>query len=416
MKITHIKSRQVFDSRGNPTVETDIILDNEILGRATVPSGASTGKYEMLELRDQGNDYFGKGVSKAVNHVNDIISKKLIGEENLSQEQLDFNLLDLDGTTNKSNLGANAILSVSLAYAWAVSNYRKTPLYMYIGELMQNDKYTLPRPMFNIINGGRHSGWTTDIQEYMIVPLKTQSFKESMKLGTEIYHSLEKLLEEKNLSINVGNEGGFAPEVNSNEDMLKLIVESIEKTNYKLGEDVAFALDVASSEFFKNGIYTLKKDNKQFNSREMMDYLKELTVKYPIISIEDGLSEDDDENWKILTQEIGNKIQLVGDDLLVTNVNKINKAIEEKTCNSLLVKPNQIGSLTETLNAIKTTQYANWTNIISHRSGETEDVTIAHLAVGSNAGQIKSGAPSRSERVCKYNELLRIEEILNHNL
>ena len=417
MEITKIFARQIIDSRGNPTVEADVVLDNKFLGRAGVPSGASTGAHEALELRDgDESNYHGQSVLKAVNNVNTIIAQALVGKKDLSQEELDKILIDLDGTEYKKNLGANAILSVSLAYAWAVSKLKNIQLFEYIGELYGNTNFVLPRPMFNIMNGGKHANWATDIQEYMIIPAKTTTWKESLKIGSEIFHTLEKILKTNKYSTNVGNEGGFAPDLKSNDEALQLIVQAVEKSGYKLGEDVMLGFDAAATEFFnvETGNYELKRDNKILSKKEMVDFVVDLSNKYPVASFEDMLSEDDWESWIDLTNRVGDKIQIVGDDLLVTNVKRVEKAITEKACNALLVKLNQIGSLTETLSAMKLSESAGWKNVVSHRSGETEDITIAHLAVGTGCGQLKSGAPSRGERTAKYNELIRIEEYLQN--
>jgi enolase len=415
MKITQIKARQVFDSRGNPTVEADVVIDNQYLGRASVPSGTSTGTHEMLELRD--NDpkaYHGQGVLQAVLNVNTNIAQALTGTDANSQKEVDELMISLDGTENKSKLGANAILAVSLAYAWAISRTRGKPLYEYIGSLYGNTNYIMPRPMFNVMNGGKHANWATDIQEYMIIPMNAHSWTESMKIGSEIFHTLEQLLKTQGLSTNVGNEGGFAPALNSNQHGLDLMVQAIEQSGYKLGEDIKFGFDAAASEFYNpsTGIYELKRDKVSFNKEQMIDWIVALSQKYPVASFEDMLAEDDWESWTELTRRLGNEIQIVGDDLLVTNVDRVKKAIDTKACNSLLVKVNQIGTLTETIAAMKLADSAGWKNVVSHRSGETEDVTIAHLVVGSGCGQIKAGSLSRSERICKYNELIRIEESL----
>lgn len=417
MKITDIKARQIFDSRGNPTIEADLTLDDTFMGRAAIPSGASTGKHEMLELRDGDKaNYHGQGVLKAVANVNTLIKDLLVGKENLTQAELDHLLIDLDGTSNKSHLGANAILSVSLAFAWAMAKAKGQQLFEYVGDLYGNKNYKMPRPMFNIMNGGKHAEWATDIQEYMIFPMKAASWVESIKIGTEIYLTLGKILKSKGYSINVGNEGGYAPSLKSNQEALDLIVEAIETSGYKLGEEVSVGFDAAATEFYneETGMYELKRDNKVLTKDEMIDWVVELSKKYPVVSYEDMLAEDDWESWVKLTARIGSTIQNVGDDLLVTNVERVAKAIEMKACNALLVKLNQIGSLTETLAAMKMAEAAGWNNVVSHRSGETEDVTIAHVVVGTGAGQIKTGAPSRSERVCKYNELIRIEEYLQN--
>lgn len=416
MKITNIKARQVIDSRGNPTVETDLEIDYKYIGRSTVPSGASTGKHEALELRD--NDpkiYNGQSVLKAIENVNTKIKSALVRKENLHQNEVDDLLIELDGTEFKSNLGANAILSVSLAYAWAVSKANNQYLFEYIGQLYNNKNYILPRPMFNIMNGGKHANWATDIQEYMILPIKAKTWAEKLQVGCEIYHVLEKLLKKNGLSTNVGNEGGFAPAVTSNEQAIELIIKAVEEAGYKLGDDVALGFDAAASEYFneETNKYELKRDKSIFTSKEMVDWIESLTKKYPIISLEDMLAQDDWEGWSDLTNRVGTKIQVVGDDLLVTNVKRIEQAIKQNSCNSLLVKLNQIGTLSETLAAMKLSTSAGWSNVVSHRSGETEDVTISHLVVGTGAGQLKTGAPSRGERTSKYNELIRIEEYLN---
>ena len=418
MKITKINSRQIIDSRGNPTVETDIIIDDNFLGRASVPSGASKGTFEALELRDGDETKFnGQGVQKAVQNVMSKISPALVGQSDLSQEQLDKIMIDLDGTENKTNLGANAILSVSLAYAWAKSKAQKKQLFEYIGEIFGNTNYLLPRPMFNIMNGGAHANWSTDIQEFMIIPMRSKSWAESLEIGSEVFHSLEKLLKTKNLSINVGNEGGFAPALTSNEQALELMVNAINESGWKLGEDIKFGFDAAATGFqnSETGNYELKRDDKTLTPDEMIDFIINISNKYPVASFEDMLGENDWSSWKKLTEKIGDEIQIVGDDLLVTNVKRIQKAIEDKSCNALLVKVNQIGSLTEALAAMKLTKSAGWNNVVSHRSGETEDVTIAHLVVGTGCGQIKSGAPSRGERTAKYYELLRIEEYIQNS-
>lgn len=418
MKITGIKARQILDSRGTPTVEADVIIDNKYLGRAAVPSGASTGKYEAVELRD-GVDtlYHGQGVLTAVNNVNFHISEILKGQNDLTQEDLDTMLIELDGTKNKSKLGANAILAVSLAYAWAVSRSMNIPLYRYIAQLYGRTDLILPRPMMNIMNGGKHANWSTDIQEYMVIPQKSTSWADSLRIGSEIFHSLEELLKEKGHDTDVGNEGGFAPSLTSNQQALDLIVEAISKAGYKLDEEIKIGFDAAASEFYneKTQNYDLKRDNVSFNRDQMLEWVLSLSNRYPVASFEDMFSQDDWEGWIELTKRVGDKIQIVGDDLLVTNVDRIKEGIVKKACNALLVKVNQIGSLTETLNAMKLSESAGWKNVVSHRSGETEDVTIAHIVVGTGCGQIKAGAPSRSERVAKYNELLRIEEQLNTN-
>ena len=415
-KIKKIHAREILDSRGNPTVECEITLEDGSFGRAAVPSGASTGTHEALELRDKdASRYLGTGTKTAVQNVNEIISPALVGFESGLQKELDQKMLDLDGTDNKSKLGANAILAVSLAYAWASAASQKIWLYEYVGKLYGNTNFVLPRPMMNIMNGGKHADWATDIQEYMILPMKQDSWAENLRKCAEVYLHLGKLIKSKGLSTNVGNEGGYAPSLGSNQEAIDLIVEAIEKAGYKLGEDFKLGFDAAASEFYnpetKN--YDLKRDKKTLTNMEMVAWAKELCEKYPFESIEDWFFEDDFDGWRELTKEIGGKVQLVGDDLLVTNVKRIETAIEQKLCNALLVKMNQIGSLTETLEAMKMAEKAGWKNVVSHRSGETEDVTLAHVVVGTGAGQIKCGAPARSDRNAKYNELLRIEEHLN---
>jgi enolase len=358
--------------------------------------------------------YHGQGVLKAVNNVNTNIAHALIGTENLTQADLDNKMLMLDGTDNKSNLGANAILSVSLAYAWAVSKARNIPLFKLIGEITGNSNFVMPRPMMNIMNGGKHANWATDIQEYMVIPMQTLSWSDSLRVGSEIYHTLETLLKDKGYSVNVGNEGGFAPALKSNQEALDLIVSAIEKAGYKLGEEVSVGFDAAASEFYNDqtGNYELKRDNVVFTKAQMLEWVLSLSERYPVTSFEDMMAQDDWQTWVELTKRVGDKIQIVGDDLLVTNVKRVEEAINMKACNALLVKVNQIGTLTETLAAMKMATSAGWKNVVSHRSGETEDVTISHLVVGTGCGQIKSGAPSRSERVAKFNELIRIEEML----
>lgn len=414
MKIKSIKARQILDSRGNPTVEADVILEDNTMGRAAVPSGASTGTNEAIELRDNDKSKFGgKGVLKAVENVNSKISQSLAGMEVEDQEEIDKKMIELDGTGNKGNLGANAILAVSLACAKAAALSKKLPLYQYIGNLVNNSEFVLPLPMMNIINGGKHGGWAADIQEFMIFPVGAQTFSDAIRIGSEVFHSLAKVLEEKGYSTAVGDEGGFAPKFQEgNAEALELIKKAVEKAGYKLGEDILLGLDVASSEFHKDGKYILKAEGKEMISEELVDWLVDLVDRYPIVSIEDGLAEDDWEGWKLLTEKLGDKIQLVGDDLLVTNTKFLKRAISEKAGNSILVKVNQIGTLTETIEAVKMAKEANWNSIISHRSGETEDTTIAHLVVGLATGQIKTGSLSRSDRTAKYNELLRIEEEL----
>lgn len=415
MKIKSIHARQILDSRGNPTVEADVVLENGILGRAAVPSGASTGKYEAVELRDGDKSRFlGKGVLKAVENVNTAIANALIGIEVENQSQIDQIMIDLDGTENKSKLGANAILSVSLACAKAAALSQNIPLYKYFHSLTAvPTKMTLPLPMMNIINGGKHGGWAADIQEFMILPVGATSFSDAIRMGAEVFQNLGKVLHDKGYMTTVGDEGGYAPLLkNGNAEAFDLISEAIEKSGYKLGTDILLGIDAASSEFFENGKYQLKADKKELATPEMVDFLVELVGKYPIASIEDGLSEEDWAGWKLLTEKIGDQVQLVGDDLLVTNVKFLEKAIKEKAGNTILIKVNQIGTLTETIKAVEMAKAASWNAVISHRSGETEDTTIAHLVVGLGTGQIKTGSLSRSDRTAKYNELLRIEEEL----
>ena len=414
--IADVKARQVLDSRGNPTVEVDVITENGFLGRAAVPSGASTGIHEAAELRDNdANVFMGKGVLKAVSNVNDIIANELIGMYVFEQNLLDKTMLELDGTANKSNLGANAILAVSLAAAKAAAQESQQSLYRYIGGVNAN---TLPLPMMNILNGGAHADNAIDFQEFMVMPAKADTFSESLRMGVQIFHHLKSVLKQKGYSTNVGDEGGFAPNIQSNEEAIETVLMAIEKAGYRPGEDVFIAMDAACSELYdtEKGLYVFKKsDKRQMSSAEMVDYWKTWTSKYPIISIEDGCAEDDWNGWAQLTQAIGQKVQLVGDDLFVTNVNRLQKGINENIANSILVKVNQIGSLTETINAINLATQNAYTNIISHRSGETEDATIADIAVAMNSGQIKTGSASRSDRMAKYNQLLRIEEELGSN-
>jgi len=413
-KITNIFARQIFDSRGNPTVEVDVLTQKGFLGRAAVPSGASTGEHEAVELRDGGDLYMGKGVSEAIKNVNNIISKSLIGIEVSEQKKIDKIMIDLDGTPNKSNLGANSILGVSLAVAKASANELGLPLFKYIGGELSN---ILPVPMMNIINGGSHSNAPIAFQEFMIIPIGAKSFSHSMQIGTEIFHNLKQILSKKKLNTSVGDEGGFAPELNGTEDALKLIIEAINKSGYIPKEDVAIALDCASSEFYKEGLYDYSifegSSGLKRTSDEQVDYLKILCEKFPIISIEDGMDENDWNGWKSLTDKIGNKVQLVGDDLFVTNVKRLKKGIDNKIANSILIKVNQIGTLSETIETVKMANKAGYTSVMSHRSGETEDTTIADLAVALSTGQIKTGSASRSDRMSKYNQLLRIEENLN---
>ena len=412
-KITKIIGRQILDSRGNPTVEVDI-YSGDIMGRAAVPSGASTGEHEAVELRDGGDKYLGKSVSKAVENINDIISKKIIGKSSVDQDSIDQFLIDLDGTNNKSNIGANAILGVSLACAHLASKISNQPLYKYLG----GDNATLlPVPMMNIINGGSHSDAPIAFQEFMIRPVGAGSFSESLRYGAEIFHTLKSIIKSKNLSTAVGDEGGFAPNfTGGTEEAIDTILHSIYKAGFSVGKDITLAMDCAASEFYKDGKYNYKifegESGHIRSSEEQVRYLKSLVDQYPIDSIEDGCDENDWDGWNMLTSEIGDKCQLVGDDLLVTNLKYLKRAIEEKSANSILIKPNQIGTLTETINAINLAKESGWTAVVSHRSGETEDTTIADIAVGLNVGQIKTGSLSRSDRIAKYNQLLRIEEDL----
>ncbi|WP_457617642.1 phosphopyruvate hydratase [Lutibacter sp.] len=413
--IISVHARQIFDSRGNPTIEVDVVTENGILGRAAVPSGASTGEHEAVELRDGGSDYMGKGVLTAVKNVNETIAEEILGFSVFEQNLIDDTMIQLDGTANKSKLGANAILGVSLAVAKAASNELDLPLYRYIGGVSAN---TLPVPMMNIINGGSHSDAPISFQEFMIMPVLANNFTEAIKMGTEIFHNLKKILKDRGLSTAVGDEGGFAPNFEGIEDALETVIKAITKAGYKAGEEVMIALDPASSEFYVDGKYDYRKFEGEKgavrNSEQQVAYLKELSEKYPIISIEDGMAEDDWEGWKLLTEAIGDKVQIVGDDLFVTNVERLERGIEEKSANSILIKLNQIGTLTETIAAINMAHNAGYTCVISHRSGETEDTTIADLAVALNTGQIKTGSASRTDRISKYNQLLRIEEELGN--
>lgn len=413
-KIRDIKGREVLDSRGNPTVEADVILESGAFGSACAPSGASTGSREALELRDKdAGRYLGKGVLKAVEAINGEIRDALLGKDALDQSAIDQVMLDLDGTDNKAKLGANAILAVSLATAKAAAAEKGVPLYAHIADLNGTPgQYSMPVPMMNILNGGEHADNNVDIQEFMVQPVGVTSFREALRVGAEIFHSLKKVLHDQGLSTAVGDEGGFAPNLPSNEAALAAIRTAIEKAGYELGKDVTLALDCASSEFFKDGTYDLKGEGKTFDSEGFADYLAELTGKYPIVSIEDGMDESDWDGWAILTRKLGDRVQLVGDDLFVTNTRILKRGIDEKVGNSILIKFNQIGSLSETLAAIRMAREAGFTAVISHRSGETEDTTIADLAVGTAAGQIKTGSLCRSDRVAKYNQLLRIEEQL----
>ncbi len=417
MNIQKIIGRQILDSRGNPTVEADVILEDGTLGRAAVPSGASTGTYEAVELRDGDKArYGGKGVLKAVANVNTEIAQALVGKDAANQQEIDQALITLDGTPNKGRLGANAILAVSLAVAKAAAQSAKKSFHTYLGELAGIEKPLLPLPMMNIINGGKHAAGSTDIQEFMIMPVSATTFSDALRMGAEIFQQLAKVLHDKGYGTTVGDEGGYAPHVkNGNAEALELISVAVSKAGYKLGEDIVLALDVAASELYKDGKYELATESKSLTSSEMVAWYKELCEKFPIVSIEDGLSESDWDGWKELTTVLGEKIQLVGDDLLVTNTDFLQRAITEKAGNAILIKLNQIGTLTETINAIALASKNGWNSIASHRSGETEDTSISHLAVGLATGQIKTGSLSRTDRVAKYNELLRIEEELGDN-
>jgi enolase len=416
MKISSIHARQILDSRGNPTIEADVTLENGILGRAAVPSGASTGSHEAIELRDGGDLYGGKSVLNAIAHVNGELSKALVGMEVTNQTDIDQKMIDLDGTKNKGRLGANAILAVSLACAKAAALAKGKPLYAYVATLAGNSKLVLPLPMMNIINGGKHAAGSTDIQEFMIMPVGAANFSDCIRMGAEIFQALGKVLKSKGYATTVGDEGGYAPAVkNGNAEALELISEAVASAGYKLGEDVVLALDVASSELIQDGKYALATESKQLSSEEMVAFYEDLVNRFPIVSIEDGLGEDDWDGWKQLTEKLGDHIQLVGDDLLVTNTEFLKRGIAEKAGNAILIKVNQIGTLTETIRAVNMAHDAGWKAVISHRSGETEDTTIAHLAVGLGTGQIKTGSLSRTDRVAKYNELMRIEEQLGES-
>ena len=407
--IIEVIGREIIDSRGNPTVEAEILLESGFTGRASVPSGASTGSHEALERRDKDpHRYLGKGVQKAVQQIQRVIAPKLLGMNVLDQKGIDTAMLQLDGTPNKVRLGANAILGVSLACAKAAANHLGTPLYQYLGGLSAN---RLPLPLMNILNGGVHADNNLDLQECMILPIGAKSFKEALRMGVEVFHHLKAILKEKGYKTSVGDEGGFAPDLRSNEEAFSLILEAIRKSGYRPGRDVALGIDAAATEFYRNGFYFLKAEKKpKRTSAEMIDYYEKLIKKFPILSIEDGLSEDDWKGWKAMTVRLGKKIQLVGDDLFVTNPSRLHRGIREGVANAILIKPNQIGTLTETLEVIDIAKRVGYRTIISHRSGETEDTTISDLSVGTNAGQIKTGATSRTDRVAKYNQLLRIEE------
>jgi enolase len=409
VKITHIKSRQIFDSRGNPTVETDLIINNNFIGRAAVPSGASKGIYEAIELRDKNHDYNGKGVLKAVDKINNDIKNKLLNINFDSQEDLDNFLIDLDGTINKSNIGANTILSISVAFAKARANFENKQLFQAIND---SQSFSLPSPMLNIINGGAHADNELDIQEFMIVPIKYTSISKNLKIACEIFHSLKKILKNHSFRVNTGDEGGFAPDIKTTAQALDIISEAVELAGYKLGEEVCLALDVAANELYKDGKYYFNGEKSIFTNYELVKFYENLCDKYPIISIEDPFFEQDLEGWKLLTEKLGEKINIVGDDLFVTNPVKLQEGINDKLANSILIKMNQIGTLTETLQSIELAKKNNFIHIISHRSGETEDTTIAHIAVATNSPFIKTGSISRTDRVCKYNELIRIEELI----
>lgn len=408
MKIKNVIGREILDSRGNPTVEVDVILENGVMGRAAVPSGASTGEREALELRDGGSRFGGKGVLKAVNHVNHELRDLVVGMDVLNQEAIDEAMIKLDGTKTKSNLGANAILGVSMAALKAAANFKGLPLYKYVG-VGKN----LPRPMMNIINGGAHADNNLDFQEYMIIP-EASTIKERVRIGAEVFHALKSVLKAKGYVTSVGDEGGFAPNLKTNKEGFELIMEAIEKAGYKPGVDVNLGIDVAASEFYEDGIYYLKGENKKLTTEELIDFYEELITTYPIISIEDPVDENDWEGFKLITERLGDKIQLVGDDLFVTNIEYLQKGIDMQAGNAILLKVNQIGTITETIRTIELAKKNNYKTVISHRSGETEDTTIADLAVGLDLGQIKTGSMSRTDRICKYNQLIRIEEELNN--
>ena len=414
--INNITARQILDSRGNPTIEVDVVTDNGILGRAAVPSGASTGSHEAVELRDNDKSiYLGKSVYQAINNVNTVFRENLKGAYVLDQSEIDAKMIELDGTPNKSVLGANAILGVSLAVAKAAAEESRMPLYRYIGGMNSN---LLPIPMMNILNGGAHADNGIDFQEFMIMPLGAETFSEALRMGTEVFHHLKAVLKSQKYSTNVGDEGGFAPDFKNNEDAIKAVMQAIDKAGYKAGEDIYIAMDAAASEFYnvEEKMYHFKKSTgDKLNSSQMTDYWADWCKKYPIISIEDGFSEDDWDGWKLITNKIGDKVQLVGDDLFVTNVNRLSDGIKKGVANSILIKVNQIGTLTETISAVKLAQANSYTSIMSHRSGETEDTTIADLSVGLSCGQIKTGSASRSDRIAKYNQLLRIEEQLGNS-
>lgn len=415
MKIQTISALQIFDSRGFPTVECAVTLEDGSIGRAAVPSGASTGAGEALELRDGGSAFNGKGVSQAVQNIDTVIAPSLVGLDATDQAGIDKRMLELDGTENKSKLGANATLAVSLAVAKAAAASKRMPLYAYIGELTGNTTFTLPMPMLNILNGGKHAAGSTDIQEFMIMPLGARDFAHAMQMASEIYHKLGKVLSAKGYATTVGDEGGYAPSVSGgSNEALELISQAVTEAGYVMGQDVSLALDVASSELVEEGNYNFAREGKVFTSAELIDFYADLAARFPLVSLEDGLGEDDWDGWKQLTERLGANVQLVGDDLLVTNSKLLARGIEEKAANAILIKPNQIGTLSETIDAVQMAQKAGWNTVMSHRSGETEDTTIAHLAVGLNTGQIKTGSFSRSDRIAKYNELLRIASELDN--
>jgi enolase len=407
--IIDVVARQILDSRGNPTVEVEVELESGTVGRAAVPSGASTGEYEAVELRDEGGEYYGKGVRQAVDNVNNIIAEEIMGLDATDQRLVDRMLIELDGTPNKANLGANAILGVSLATAYAAAATLELPLYQYIGGC---NAHQLPVPMMNIMNGGKHADNNVDLQEFMIMPVGAASFEEALRICAEVYHGLKGVLKKQGLSTAIGDEGGFAPNLSSNEEAIQVIMTAIDAAGYESGTDVRLALDPAASSFFADGAYVLAGEGRTLTSEEMVEYYVQLCDKYPIISIEDGLAEDDWDGFRLMTQRLGDRVQIVGDDLFVTNTERLAQGIKLGSANSILIKLNQIGTLSETLDAIEMAKRAGWTAVCSHRSGETEDTTLADLAVATNAGQIKSGAPARSDRVAKYNQLLRIEEML----
>lgn len=412
MKIKKILAREILDSRGNPTVEVDVTLSDGSFGRAAVPSGASTGSHEAVELRDKDKRYGGKGVLKAVKNANTALAKALVGKD-FDQRSLDTKMIEVDGTPNKGKIGANAILGVSLAFAHAAAKSKKVPLWKYFNQIAKTkNTIQLPLPMMNILNGGKHAENSTDFQEFMVMPIGAKSFKEALRMGAEIFHSLKKILHDKHLNTSVGDEGGFAPSIPSNEAAIELILEAITNAGYTAGKDVALALDVAATELYKDGKYHLEREGKVLTSEEMVAFYENWCAKYPIVSIEDGLSEDDWAGYKLMTEKLGNKVQIVGDDLFVTNIARLKRGIDEEVGNSILIKLNQIGTVSETIDAVNMAKKAGYTSIISHRSGETEDTTIADFVVGTGTGQIKTGSLCRSDRVAKYNQLLRLEESL----